>query len=116
MIIFLRVAYVGVILTMFAVTAWASSRVALWETPREVVLHPWFIATLFDTYFAFLIFYAWVAYKETSVVARVLWLLGILLLGNLAIGAYMLIQLFRVPATASIEDLLLRKPSVRTRL
>jgi predicted permease len=114
MIKFLRLAYVGVILTMLAVTGWASSQVALWETPRAVVLHPWFIATLFDTYFAFLIFYAWVAYKETTILARVLWLLAILLLGNIAIGAYMLIQLFRVPANATIEDLLLRKPIRRT--
>ncbi len=110
MINFLRVAYVGVILTMLGVTGWASSQVALWDTPRAVVLHPWFIATLFDTYFAFLVFYAWVAYKERGWIARVLWLLGILALGNIAIGAYMLIQLFRVPANATMEDLLLRKP------
>ena len=116
MITFLRVACVGVILTMLMVTTWASSRVALWHTPREVVLHPWFIATLFDTYFAFLTFYAWVAYKETAVLARLAWLVAILALGNLAIGTYLLIQLFRVPATASFEDLLLRQPAPRVQL
>ena len=57
---------------------------------------------------AFLTFYAWVGYKETSAVARVLWLLGILLLGNIAMAAYMLNQLFRLPADAKIEALLLR--------
>jgi hypothetical protein len=113
MILFLRIAYVGVLLAMAAVTCWASQTVAVWNTPREVVTHPWFIATLFDTYFAFLIFYAWVAYKETGVFARVAWLIAILALGNFAIAAYMLIQLFRVPANAPIEALLLRrKPSV----
>ncbi len=113
MIIFLRAVYVCVIVAMFTVTIWASSHVSMWNTPREVVLHPWFIATLFDTYFAFLIFFAWVAYKETSYWARFAWLVAILTLGNFAIGAYMLIQLFRLPADASIEDLLLRKNARR---
>jgi predicted permease len=83
--------------------------VALWNTPRAVATHPWFIATLFDTYFAFLTFYVWVAYKETSNLARVLWLLAILALGNIAMAAYMLGQLFRLPADAKIEQLLLRR-------
>ena len=113
MIVFLRIAYIGVIIAMAWVTTWASCQVALWNTPREVATHPWFIATLFDTYFAFLIFYAWVAYKERGLARRLAWLITILALGNFAIGAYMLLQVFRLPATASIEDLLLRKPEGR---
>jgi predicted permease len=83
--------------------------VALWKTPRAVATHPWFIATLFDTYFAFLTFYAWVAYKETGNVARALWLIAILLLGNITMAIYMLRQLFRLPTDATMEQLLLRK-------
>jgi hypothetical protein len=113
MIIFLRIAYIGVILAMAWVTTWASGHVALWNVPREVVTHPWFIATLFDTYFAFLIFFAWVAYKERGVARRVGWLIAILALGNFAIGAYMLLQVFRLPTSAKMEDLLLRKPEGR---
>ena len=109
MIIFLRFAYIGVLITMACVTTWASDLVALWRTPHAVVTHPWFIATLFDTYFAFLTFYAWVAYKETSNLLRVAWLLAILILGNIAIAGYMLIQLFRLPPDAKIEGLLLRR-------
>jgi predicted permease len=108
MIRFLRFAFIGVLIAMLAITGWASGEVALWKTPREVVTHPWFIATLFDTYFAFLTFYCWVAYKETSAFARIGWLLAILLLGNIAMATYMLIQLFRLPADARIEELLLR--------
>jgi predicted permease len=108
MIWFLRIAFIIVLIAMFAVTGWASSVVALWNTPRPVATHPWFIATLFDTYFAFLTFYAWVAYKETSNVARIVWLLAILLLGNIAMATYMLIRLFRLPANATMEQLLLR--------
>jgi len=109
MIIFLRVFFLIVLMSMLAITSWASMQCALWKTPREVVTHPWFIATLFDTYWAFLTFYCWVAYKEVSWIARIAWLLGILLLGNIAMAIYMLIQLFKVPASASIEAVLLRR-------
>ena len=108
--IVLRWIFAGVLVAMLAVTSWASWQVALWDTPRAVATHPWFIATLFDTYFAFLTFYAWVAYKERHWSARVAWLLAILLLGNIAMALYMLIQLFRLPRNAGIEQLLLRQP------
>jgi hypothetical protein len=109
MIIGLRVFFIVVLLSMLAVTSWASLECALWKTPREVVTHPWFIATLFDTYWAFLTFYCWVAYKEVSWLARISWLIGILLLGNIVMAIYMLIQLFKVPADGKIEDVLLRR-------
>jgi predicted permease len=109
MIWFLRIAFSVVLISMLSITTWASLQLALWDTPREVVLHPWFIATLFDTYFAFLTFWAWLAYKETSWLARIFWLLAILIFGNIAISSYLLIQLFRVPANAPIETILLRR-------
>ena len=109
MIPFLRLAATFVLVAMLAVTTWASLDGALWKMPRAVATHPWFIATLFDTYFAFLTFYVWLAYKETSNLARVLWLLAILLLGNIAMAIYLLRELFRLPANATMEDLLLRR-------
>ncbi|MES2595135.1 MAG: DUF1475 family protein [Verrucomicrobiota bacterium] len=111
MIIVLRAFFILVLLSMIAVTSWASTECALWDTPRDVATHPWFIATLLDTYWAFLTFYCWVAYKETSWLARAAWLAGILLLGNIAMAVYMLIQLFKVPVDARIEDVLLRRRS-----
>lgn len=110
MIWFLRGFFIVVLLAMLGVTSWASSVVALWETPRAVVTHPWFIATLFDTYFAFLTFYCWVAYKETSNVARIIWLIAILLLGNIAMAIYMLRVLGKVTADADMKAILLRQP------
>jgi hypothetical protein len=109
MIIGLRVFAAVVFVAMLAATLWASNHVALWEMPREVATHPWFITTLFDTYFAFLWFWLWVAYKETSWLARSAWLLAILLLGNFAMAAYVLVQTFRVPADGKFADLLLRR-------
>lgn len=82
---------------------------ALWKIPYETWTHPWFIATLFDAYWGFLTFWCWVVYKEGSWVARGAWLLAILLLGNIAMAVYALIQLFKVPLDAKIEDVLLRR-------
>ena len=109
MIIALRIFFSIVLVSMLWATTWASMQCALWETPRAVATHPWFIATLFDTYWAFFTFYAWLAYKERSWAAKLLWFIGIVLLGNIAMAVYMLIQLFRVKADAKIEDVLLRR-------
>jgi hypothetical protein len=109
MIIALRLFFSIVLVSMLWVTTWASMQCALWETPRAVATHPWFIATLFDTYWAFFTFYAWLAYKERTWAAKILWFIAIVLLGNIAMAVYMLIQLFRVKADAKIEDVLLRR-------
>ena len=104
----LRILFGGVLVTMLVATSWASYHCALWKTLEALVTHPWFIATLFDCYFGFLTFFAWVSYKETTWAARLAWLVAILLLGNIAMSIYMLITLFRLPATASLEQVLLR--------
>ena len=92
----LRLWFVFVLVAMGGIIGWASSRCALFDIPREVFTHPWFIATLFDAYFAFVAFWVWVAWKEGTVAARVLWLVAILLWGNPAIALYMLLELARV--------------------
>jgi len=104
----LRVVFLAFLAAIVGTTAWASSVVALWDTPRAVATHPWFVATLVDTYLAFLTFWLWVAYKETRWIARLGWLVAICLLGNIAMAIYMLIQLFRLPPDAPLERLLLR--------
>jgi membrane-associated phospholipid phosphatase len=114
MIIALRWIFAGVLVAMLMVTSWASLNVALWNTPRAVATHPWFIATLFDTYFAFLTFYLWVTYKERRWIPRIGWLIAILLLGNIAMAIYMLIQLFRLPKDASLHQLLQRQADSKT--
>ncbi len=102
MIIALRLLFIVVIASMLAVTTWASLHTPLLSLPRDVWTHPWFIATLIDAYWAFITFYVWVAWKEQSAVARLLWLPAILALGNLAMAAYMLAQLFQVSANSPL--------------
>ncbi|MBL6749634.1 MAG: DUF1475 family protein [Nevskia sp.] len=106
----LKLIFALALCAILAATGWASSQMAFWKTPAAVVGHPWFIATLVDTYLAFFTFWLWVAYKETSNLARAAWLVLIFALGNMAIAGYMLIQLYRLPRGAGVEDLLLRRP------
>ncbi|MBL9199262.1 MAG: DUF1475 family protein [Opitutaceae bacterium] len=101
MIPFLRALFIVVIASMLAVTSWASLHTPLFSIPREVFTHPWFIATLFDAYWAFVAFYVWIAWKEQSLAARVLWFIAVIALGNIAMAAFMLRELFAVSAADS---------------
>ena len=100
---------------LIGVPIWASGHQPIGAAIRELAANPagnpWFIATLFDTYFAFLWFWLWVAYEETSWLVRNLWLVLILALGNIAMAAYVLLQLLKLPAGAKVENLLLRRPA-----
>lgn len=117
MLWFLRFVFAGVIAAMLWVTTWASLHQALGEFVRGPVMRdPWVIATLFDAYFAFLAFYVWVAWKEQSLQARVLWFVSIMLLGNIAIGAYLLRELFSVRTDAEISQVFARRNEGGVRL
>ena len=100
---------------LIGVSIWATNHVGVVPAIDDLFSHPttgynpWFIATLFDAYFGFLWFWLWVAYKETHWGLRILWLVLILLLGNMAMAAYMLITVARLPDNARMEDLLLRR-------
>ena len=109
MIQILRFIFIGFLAAILGTTIWAGSVVALWDTPREVATHPWFIATLVDTYLAFFIYWLWVAYKENSVPKAVAWLVLICLTGNMAMAVYVLLQLRRLPAGQPVASILLRR-------
>ena len=109
MIIFLRALFLFVLASMLWVTSWASFQCPLFAVPREVFAHPWFIATMFDAYWGFTTFFVWVCYKQTSAVARLAWFVAIMLLGNIAMSAYCLAELFRTPREGNVADLLTRR-------
>ena len=109
----LRLCFSLVLLTIVGVTIWASLQLPVWQTPRELVMHPWFIATLTDTYLAFFTFWLWVAYRTPSLTGRIIWLLLIFALGNIAMASYLLIQLWTLPKTARVGELLLRRQPAR---
>ena len=100
---------------LIGVSIWATSQIGIVPAIEALLAdpaggtNPWFIATAFDAYFGFLWFWAWIAYKEDSNVARAAWLVLVLALGNIAMATYMLLQLRKLPAGAGAEQLLLRR-------
>lgn len=104
---FLKLLFVAIFGAMVWVTTWAQSHEGLFAALARIPGDPWFVATLFDTYFAFLCFWLWVCFRERSVAMKALWLVAIVVLGNLAMSVYVLIQLFRLkpeePASAILR-------------
>ena len=98
-----------ILASMLAVTVWASLDRSVFDVGPELLGDRWFQATLVDAYCGFLVVYAWVAYKETSWPARLGWLAGFLLLGNIAVSIYLLLQLRGIGPNGQISDLLLRR-------
>ncbi len=111
MILFLRGLFIVVIASMLWVTTWASLQCPLFAVPREVFTHPWFIATMFDAYWGFTTFFVWVCYKQTAWVARLAWFVAIMLLGNIAMSAYCVNELFHLPREGRLADVLTARRS-----
>ena len=110
MIIFLRFLFIVVIGSMLGVTGWASLHQPLGVFAHSATFRePWVIATLFDAYWAFITFFVWVGWKEQSLAARLLWFVSIVLLGNIAMSAYMLAQLFSVSSNGPLGDVFTRR-------
>ncbi len=109
MIWFLRILFLGVLGSMLWVTTWASLHTPLFSIPAEICRNPWFIAKLMDAYWGFVTFYAWVAWKEQSWGARVLWFIAIMLLGNIAMAIYMIDELFSVSSRSDLTKVVARR-------
>jgi hypothetical protein len=104
----LKLLFAAIFLWMTVVTIRTSLAVSLWSAWNSFASNPWAVATLYDAYFGFLTFWVWVAYKESTLWSRLLWLLLILGLGNIAMSLYVLIQLFRLKPNQPAEALLWR--------
>ena len=64
---------------------------------------------MIDAYYGFLTFYAWVFYKEPRALPRIAWFVAIMLLGNMAMSAYVLLQLARLRSDEPAAAILLRR-------
>jgi len=101
----------GILAAMLAVTTTASLHQPLWEW-GGLKAEPdrwWTYATLADAYFGFLTFYAWVFYKEARAASRIGWFVAIMLLGNIAMAVYVLLQLAQLRPGEPVAQLLLRR-------
>jgi Protein of unknown function (DUF1475) len=104
----LKFLFAAIFLWMTILTVRTSLSLSLWSAWDSYAANPWAVATLYDAYFGFVTFWVWVAYKENSLWSRLLWLVLILGLGNIAMSFYVLIQLFRLKPDQSVEALLRR--------
>ena len=106
----LKILFAGILIYMIGMTTWVSLHKSIVLSPNEFswAHSPWAVATLFDAYFGFTTFYAWVFYKETGWGARLAWFVLIMGLGNIAMSSYVLIQLFRLRPEQPASDILLR--------
>jgi len=107
----LKLLFGSILAGMLVVTTTASLKQPLWEW-TGLVAEPdrwWTYATLADAYFGFLTFYAWVFYKEVTATARAGWFVAIMLLGNMAMAVYVLLQLRQLPADQPAASILLRR-------
>ena len=109
MIVILRVLCAVLLAAITIAVIRASLDTPLWAIPPEVTGDAWFRTTMLDIYIAFAAFFGWVAYKERGWAPRLFWGLAIACLGSMAVTAYCLRELFRVPASASFEQVLLRR-------
>ena len=91
----MKVVFGLVLISMIAVTTWASVEHSVIEGFRDLFSSRWGIATLFDTYFSFFLIYLWIAYRERSLGSRILWFVLVCSFGTIAISGYGLWQIKR---------------------
>jgi Protein of unknown function (DUF1475) len=109
----LKILFTGILIYMISMTTWVGLHKSILLSPDEFswAHSPWAVATLFDAYLGFITFYAWVFYKETRWLVRIVWFIAIMGLGNIAMSSYVLIQLFKLRPEQPASAVLLRSPA-----
>ncbi|GAC1671770.1 MAG: DUF1475 family protein [Steroidobacteraceae bacterium] len=104
----LKILFSCILLSMLVYTGWASTQqsVLQWGGLGAGADRYWTIATLMDAYFGFLTFSVWVFFKETRWLPRIAWFIAIMLFGNMAMSAYVLVQLARLRSDQSASAIL----------
>jgi hypothetical protein len=60
----------------------------------ELLQNPWGVVSMVDLYTGFILFSAWIVYREKSVVRSLLWVLLMMVLGFFTGSLYVLLALF----------------------
>ena len=106
----LKLLFLGIFLWMVGMTTYVSLHKSLLQAGSEFswASSPWAVATLFDAYFGFITFFVWVCFKERSLVAKMIWFVLIMGLGNIAMSGYVVVQLFKLKPQEPLSNLLSR--------
>lgn len=100
-----------ILVLMVGVVTWASLERNVFDA-GYLFSDRWFVATLCDAYCGFITFFVWVAYRETSLLSRLIWFVAIMTLGNITVALYVILAIWRLQPGDSWEHLLLgRAPS-----
>lgn len=59
----------------------------------EILRNPWGIVSLVDLYVGFALFSLWIAYRESNLVLKILWIAAMMILGFFAGSVYVLMHL-----------------------
>lgn len=105
----LKALFAFILFAMLSVTITATIDQNIFEAVGNIWSNWWFRATLADAYFGFLTFFVWVAYKELHLWRKLVWFALIMLLGNLATSAYMLLELYKLQVGDTLGTLLTRR-------
>ena len=105
----LRALFALILLAMLSVIITASIDQNMFEAVSTMWSNWWFRTTVADLYFGFITFFVWVAYKELRLWRKLVWFASIMLLGNVATSAYMLLELFKLKEGDTLQTLLTRR-------
>jgi hypothetical protein len=105
----LTLVFAAIFVWMTVLAIRTSLAISIWDAWDSFAVNPWAVATLYDAYFAFFAFWLWVAWRERSIGARIIWLVLIFFLGNIAMSFYVLLQIFALKPHQSVEALFQRK-------
>ena len=104
----LKVLFGFILVSLFAFTIYAQTQQSMfaWTGLSRAPDHWWTRATMLDAYYGFVTFYVWVFWKEQRWLPRVIWFVAIMLLGNMAMSAYVLRELTRLRPDEPAANLL----------
>jgi biotin transporter BioY len=107
--LFLKILFGFIFVFMVAMTIRTSLQQSLWDARPAFMSSPWSMATLYDAYCGFITFFCWLAWRERSIAMKIAWFALIMMLGNIAMSLYVLLQLFQLKPDEGVSRLFQQK-------
>jgi len=104
-----KISFLGMSIFMTCLAIVTSVQSDMFHLPAVVVNEPWFRTTLVDFYDNIAIISFWVVYKENNWLKSFLWIIAFIVLGSIATGLYVFLQLKKLTQGQTIEDVLCRR-------
>ena len=105
LIVLFAVLFIYIVYTVIS-TSIESNLFKEWDFLASI---PWMKATLIDFYINTVVIFVWMSFRENSWLARILWLIGFVLLGSIITTLYVLVQLFKLDKNEPVINAFLLK-------